>query len=61
MAKVKSHCHVLGLEYKQYVCFSFRGHQTICGCVIANSVFDHENSIQGQGQGENRSKSNQVI
>ena len=59
MAKVKSHCHVQGLEYN--VCYSFRSHQTICGCVIANSIFDLENSIQGQAQDENRPKSNQVI
>ena len=44
MAKVKPDGHIWGLEFNQYVCFSFRGNQTIFGRDIANSMFDLENS-----------------
>ena len=40
MAKVKSDGHIRALELNWYVCFSFRGNQTIFGWDIANSVFD---------------------
>ena len=44
MAKVKSDGHIWGLEFNWCVCFSFRGHRTIFGWDIANSIFDLENS-----------------
>ena len=44
MAKVKPDGHIWALEFNRYVCFSFRGNQTIFGWDIANSVFDLENS-----------------
>ena len=44
MAKVKHDGHIWALEFNRYVCFSFRGNQTIFGWDIANSIFDIENS-----------------
>ena len=44
MAKVKPDGHIWALEFNRYVCFSFRGNQTIFGWDIANSIFDLENS-----------------
>ena len=44
MAKVKPDGHIWALEFNRYVCFSFRGNRTIFGWVIANSIFDLENS-----------------
>ena len=44
MAKVKPDGHIWGLEFSQYVCFSFRGNRTILGWDTANSIFDLENS-----------------
>ena len=44
MAKIKPTGHIWGLEFNQYVCFSFRGSQTIFGQDIASSIFDLENS-----------------
>ena len=44
MVKVKPIGHLWGLEFNWYVCFSFRGNQTIFGWDIANSTFDLENS-----------------
>ena len=43
MAKVKTDGHIWALEFNRYVCFSFRGNQTIFGWDIANSIFDLEN------------------
>ena len=40
----RSHGHILGLEFNRYVCFSFRGNQTIYSWDIANSIFALENS-----------------
>ena len=42
--KVKHIGHIWGLEFNRYVCFFFRGNQTIFGWAIANSIFDLENS-----------------
>ena len=39
MAKVKHDGHILALEFNRYVCFSFRGNQTIFGWDMANSIF----------------------
>ena len=44
MSKVKSDGHIWGLEFNRYVCFSFRGNQTIFGRDIAKFIFDLENS-----------------
>ena len=44
MVKVKPIGHIWGLQFNRYVCFSFRGNQTIFGWDIANSIFDIENS-----------------
>ena len=44
MAKVKPDGHIWALEFNRYVCFSFRGNQTIFGWDIPNSIFDLENS-----------------
>ena len=44
MAKVKTDGHIWALEFKRYICFSFRGKRTISGWDIANSIFDLENS-----------------
>ena len=44
MAKIKPTGHIWVLEFNQYVCFSFRGSQTIFGRDIASSIFDLENS-----------------
>ena len=41
---VKPEGHISGLDINRYVCFSFRGHRTIFGWDIANSIFDLENS-----------------
>ena len=41
------------LEFNQYVCFSFRGNQTIFGWDIANSIFDLENSRSRSWQRSN--------
>ena len=59
MAKVKPDGHIWALEFNWYVCFSFHGNRTIFGWDIANSIFDLEKV--GQGNDENRPKSNQVI
>ena len=48
MAKVKSFGHIWGLEFNQYVCFLFHGNRNIFDRDIMNSIFDLENSIQGQ-------------
>ena len=50
MAKVKFDGHIQGLEFNQYVCFSFHGNWTIFGWVI-----------EGQGHNENGPKSKQAI
>ena len=42
--KVKPICHILGLEFNPYVCFSFCGNRTTFGWDIGNSIFDLENS-----------------
>ena len=44
MVKVKSDDHIWAIEFKRYVCFSFRGNQTIFGWDIAKSIFDLEKS-----------------
>ena len=44
MVMFKPTGHIWGLEFNQYVCFSFRGNLTIFGWDIANSIFDLENS-----------------
>ena len=44
MVKVKPIGHIWGPEFKQYVCFSFRGNRTNFGWDIGNSIFDLENS-----------------
>ena len=44
MVKVKPIGHIWGLEFNQYVCFSFRGNQTTFGWDIGNPIFDLENS-----------------
>ena len=59
MAKVKPDGHIWALEFNRYVCILLQGNRTIFGWDIANSIFDLENL--GQGQDENRPKSNQVI
>ena len=51
IAKVKPDGYIWGLKFNRYVCFSFRGNQTILGWDIANSIFDLENQGQGHGQG----------
>ena len=43
MTKVKPDGHIWGLEFNEYVCFSFHGNQTIFDWDIANSIFDLEN------------------
>ena len=40
MAKVKPDGHTWGLDFNQYVCFSFRGNRTFFCWDIANSIFD---------------------
>ena len=52
MSKVKLNCHIWGLKFIRYVCFSFHGNRTIFGWDIANSIFDLENS---------RSRSNTMV
>ena len=42
--KVKPICHIWGLEFNPYVCFSFCGNQTTFGWDTGNSIFDLENS-----------------
>ena len=42
--KIKPIGHIWGLEFNQYVCFSFRGNRTNFGLDIGNSIFDLENS-----------------
>ena len=42
--KVKPDGHIWAQEFNRYVCFSFRGNQTIFGWDIANSIFDLEKS-----------------
>ena len=59
MPKVKPDGHIWALKVNRYVCFSFRGNQTIFGWDIANSIFDLEDL--GQGHDKNQPKSNQVI
>ena len=44
MAKVKPDGHTWVIKFNQYVCFSFRGNQTIFGWDIENSIFDLEKS-----------------
>ena len=44
MVKVKPIRHIWGLEFNQYVCFSFPGNQTIFWWDIGNSIFDLEKS-----------------
>ena len=44
MVKVKPDGHIWALEFKRYVCFSFRGNRTIFGWDIAKSIFDLEKS-----------------
>ena len=56
MAKVKPGGHIWALKFSRYVCFSFRGNQSIFGWDIANSIFDLEKS-----RSRSRRKSNQVI
>ena len=53
MAKVKPDGHIWALESNWYVCFSFRGNQTIFGWDIANSIFDLENSRSRSWQRSN--------
>ena len=43
MVKVKPIGHIWGLEFNQYVCFSFRGNRTTFGWDIVNSIFDLKN------------------
>ena len=50
MAKIKSDGHIHGLEFNRYVCFLFRGNQTIFDRVTANFIFD----LQGQGYGQDQ-------
>ena len=59
MGKVKPDGHIWALEFKPYVCFSFRGNRTIFGWDIANPCLTLKNL--GQGHDESRPKSNQVI
>ena len=44
MAKFKTDGHIWAIKFNRYVCFSFRGNQTIFGWDIANSIFDLENA-----------------
>ena len=44
IAKVNLNGHIWDLEFNQYVCFLFRGNQTIFAWDIANSIFDLEKS-----------------
>ena len=44
MAEINFDGHISGLEFNQYVCFSFFDNQTILGRYIANSIFDLETS-----------------
>ena len=44
MAKVKPDDPIWGLAFNRYVCFLFRGNQTIIGWDTANSTFDLEHS-----------------
>ena len=44
MVKVKPDGHIWGLEFNRWVCFLFRGNQTVFGWHIANSIFEIENS-----------------
>ena len=44
MVKVKPICHIWGLEFNQYVCFSFCGNRNTFGWDIGNSIFDLKNS-----------------
>ena len=43
MVKVKPIGHIWGLEFNQYVCFSFRRNRTTFGWDIGNCIFDLEN------------------
>ena len=52
MVKVKPIVHIWGLEFNQYVYFSFRGNRTTFGWYIGNSIFDLENSRSRHGQGQ---------
>ena len=40
MVKVEPDGDIWGLEFNQYVCFSFSGNRTIFGSDIGNSIFD---------------------
>ena len=51
--KVKSDRHILCLEFNRNVCVSFRGNRAIFGWVIANSIFDLENSRWRSGPRSN--------
>ena len=44
----QSHGQIGGLDFNQYVCFSFRVNQNIFSLDIANSIFE----LQGQDQGQ---------
>ena len=44
MAKVKPTSHIWGLNFNQYVCFSFHCNWAILGLDIANSILALENS-----------------
>ena len=44
MVKVKPDGHIWAQQFNRYVCFSFRGNQTIFGWDIANSIFYLEKS-----------------
>ena len=59
MAKFKPNGHIWGLEFNRYVCFSFRGNQTIFTEIGQIPYLTLK--IQSQGHNENRPKSNQVI
>ena len=40
MAKIKPDGHIWGLKFNHYVCFLFRGNQTILAWDKANYIFD---------------------
>ena len=44
MAKVTPDDHIWAQEFNRYVCYSFRGNETIFCWDIANSIFDLENA-----------------
>ena len=44
MVKVKPIGHIWGLEFNQYICFSFHANRATFGWDMANSIFDLENS-----------------